>query len=188
MQPIVTPAEMAEIDAAAQRLRAEIEALSTPAEPLELRVVDVLPGEAGQNTGTRLLSALDEAAAQAAPGQIAGAVLVTDGQIHDPGRLTGFPAPVHGLIAGRRDGFDLALEAVSAPSFGIVGESVVFSLVAHGGHFIGISAAFWILFVYVLQISVVRNRLRQAGRWVSRLLGTVLIALGIRLWFSEAPG
>ena len=53
---------------------------------------------------------------------------------------------------------------------------------------LGISAAFWILFVYVLQISVVRNRLRLAGRWVSRLLGTVLIALGIRLWFSEAPG
>ena len=53
---------------------------------------------------------------------------------------------------------------------------------------LGISAAFWILFVYVHQISVVRNRRRQAGRWVSRLLGTVLIALGIRLWFSEAPG
>ena len=53
---------------------------------------------------------------------------------------------------------------------------------------IGVSAAFWVLFVYVLQTSAVRRRLGQAGRWVSRLLGTVLIALGIRLWFSEAPG
>ena len=52
---------------------------------------------------------------------------------------------------------------------------------------IGISAAFWVLYVYVLQISVVRRRLRQAGRWVSRLLGAVLVALGIRLWLSEAP-
>lgn len=31
------------------------------------------------------------------------------------------------------------------------------------------------------------NGLRIAGRWVSRLLGTVLIALGIRLWLAEAP-
>jgi len=52
---------------------------------------------------------------------------------------------------------------------------------------IGISASFWVLFVYVLQISLVRSRLREAGRWVSRLLGAVLIALGIRLWLTEAP-
>lgn len=52
---------------------------------------------------------------------------------------------------------------------------------------IGVSAAFWVLFVYVLQISGVRRRLHAAGTWVSRLLGAVLIALGIRLWLSEAP-
>ncbi len=52
---------------------------------------------------------------------------------------------------------------------------------------IGISAVFWMLFVYVLQISTVRTRLLVAGRWVNRLLGTVLIALGIRLWLAEAP-
>lgn len=52
---------------------------------------------------------------------------------------------------------------------------------------IGVSAGFWVLFVYVLQISSVRNRLRAAGRWIARLLGLVLIALGIRLWLTEAP-
>jgi threonine/homoserine/homoserine lactone efflux protein len=52
---------------------------------------------------------------------------------------------------------------------------------------IGISAVFWLLFVYVLQISLVRNRLLVAGRWINRLLGVVLIALGIRLWLTEAP-
>jgi threonine/homoserine/homoserine lactone efflux protein len=36
---------------------------------------------------------------------------------------------------------------------------------------IGISAVFWLLFVYVLQISLVRNRLLVAGRWINRLLG-----------------
>ncbi len=50
-----------------------------------------------------------------------------------------------------------------------------------------ISAGFWVLFVYVLQISSVRTRLLDAGQWVNRLLGTVLIALGVRLWFTEAP-
>jgi hypothetical protein len=124
----------AQITQAAERLRAGIGALSTPADPLELRVVEVPPENTGQNRGTRLLTALDEAAAHVAPGQIAGAVLLSDGQIHDAGRLESFPGPVHALIAGEEDGFDLALEAVSAPSFGIVGESVVFKLIArvHG--------------------------------------------------------
>lgn len=52
---------------------------------------------------------------------------------------------------------------------------------------IGISAGFWVLFVYVLQISGVRRRLLKAGQWVNRLLGAVLIALGIRLWLAAAP-
>jgi threonine/homoserine/homoserine lactone efflux protein len=52
---------------------------------------------------------------------------------------------------------------------------------------IGISAAFWVLFVYVLQIARVRSRLLASSRWVNRLLGIVLIALGIRLWFAVAP-
>ncbi|MCH8953394.1 MAG: hypothetical protein IID49_14915, partial [Proteobacteria bacterium] len=124
----------AQIADAAESLRAGIEALSTAADPLELRIVEVPPDASGQNRGTRLLTALDEAAAHVAPGQIAGAVLLSDGQIHDAGRLESFPGPVHALIAGEDDGFDLALEAVSAPSFGIVGESVTFKLIArvHG--------------------------------------------------------
>lgn len=52
---------------------------------------------------------------------------------------------------------------------------------------IGISAGFWVLFVYVLQISSVRSRLLVMGKWINRLLGTVLIALGVRLWLTEAP-
>ncbi|HUF86941.1 MAG TPA: hypothetical protein VMM59_06130 [Thermohalobaculum sp.] len=124
----------AQIEAGAERLAAEIEALSTPADPLELRVVEVGPDESGRNRGTRLLSALDEAAAHVAPGQIAGAVLLSDGRVHDADRIERFPAPVHALIAGRPDGFDLALEAVSTPAFGIVDESVTFRVVprVHG--------------------------------------------------------
>jgi threonine efflux protein len=53
---------------------------------------------------------------------------------------------------------------------------------------IGISAGFWVLFVYVLQISSVRGRLLALGPWLNRLLGAVLITLGIRLWLTEVPG
>jgi len=53
---------------------------------------------------------------------------------------------------------------------------------------IGVSAGFWVLFVYVLQVASVRSRLLASSRWVNGLLGIVLIGLGIRLWFTLAPG
>jgi threonine/homoserine/homoserine lactone efflux protein len=52
---------------------------------------------------------------------------------------------------------------------------------------IGISAGFWVLFVYVLQISGVRRRLLASSQWINLLLGIVLIALGVRLWLAEMP-
>jgi threonine efflux protein len=53
---------------------------------------------------------------------------------------------------------------------------------------IGISAAFWVLFVYILQIPSVRSRLLASSPWVNGALGIVLIGLGIRLWLAQAPG
>lgn len=52
---------------------------------------------------------------------------------------------------------------------------------------LSVSTAFWVLFVYVLQISAVRQRLLLGGRWVNRVLGVVLMALGAGLWLSEGP-
>ncbi|MEM7562309.1 MAG: LysE family translocator [Pseudomonadota bacterium] len=51
---------------------------------------------------------------------------------------------------------------------------------------IGVSALFWIMFVYVLQITHVRNQLMRVGQTINRVLGSVLVLLGLRLWFSEA--
>ncbi|MCL5776041.1 hypothetical protein M1105_03380 [Limibaculum sp. FT325] len=117
-----------QIAAAVARLTSDAEALAERGGGLDLRVVEVGPDGTGRNRGTRLLSALDEAAARVSADRIAGAVLVTDGQVHDEGRLDAFPAPVHALIAGGRDGFDLRLELTNGPAFGIVGESVTFRL------------------------------------------------------------
>ncbi|MEM7423406.1 MAG: hypothetical protein AAF334_06755 [Pseudomonadota bacterium] len=114
-----------QIEAAAESLAAEMEALSTLRDPFEIVTVEV-DDEHGSDRGTRLLTALDEAAARVAPGQIAGAVLLTDGQVHDASRLDDFPGPVHALIAGEQDAFDMRLSLETAPAFGIVGEDVVF--------------------------------------------------------------
>src|SRR5437762_8151850 len=92
---------------------------------LETRVVEA--GEAdGETEGTRLFSALGAALADVPPDRIAGAVLVTDGRVHDvPGDAAalGFSAPVHALITGHPDERDRRVVLLSAPRFGIVGQS-----------------------------------------------------------------
>jgi hypothetical protein len=92
---------------------------------LETRVVEA--GEAdGETEGTRLFSALGAALADVPPDRIAGAILVTDGRVHDvPGDVAalGFSAPVHALITGHPDERDRRVVLLSAPRFGIVGQS-----------------------------------------------------------------
>ncbi|MEM9059390.1 MAG: glutamine amidotransferase [Pseudomonadota bacterium] len=117
----------AQIEAAAEELSRAVSALASPRDPLELVTIDVTSG--GQrDRGTQMLTALDTAAARFAPGQIAGAILLSDGQVHDDARFEEFPAPVHALIAGERDAFDLRLALERAPAFGIVGEEVIFQI------------------------------------------------------------
>lgn len=94
---------------------------------LEVRRVTVADADAGagqSQPGTRLLSALAEAAAEVSDDRIAGAILVTDGQVHDAEVLDSFPAPVHVLLTGRPDEWDRRLVVETAPAFAIVGEAV----------------------------------------------------------------
>jgi hypothetical protein len=92
---------------------------------LEVRVVEA--GQAdGETDGTRLFSALSASLADVPPDRVAGAVFITDGRVHDvpPDATTlGFNAPVHALITGRADERDRRVAIVSAPRFGIVGQS-----------------------------------------------------------------
>ncbi|TMJ81853.1 MAG: hypothetical protein E6G78_19240, partial [Alphaproteobacteria bacterium] len=58
--------------------------------------------------------------------RVAGAILITDGRVHDvPGEVAalGFTAPVHGLITGHKDERDRRVVLVTAPRFGIVGQT-----------------------------------------------------------------
>ncbi len=89
---------------------------------VEVREIDVAPA-AGAD-GTRLFSALSSGLADVPPDRVAGAILVTDGQVHDvpaSAAALGFNAPVHALVTGRPDEIDRRLVLERAPRFGLVG-------------------------------------------------------------------
>ena len=105
--------------AAFDQLKAKIEADDT----MELRVAETDP----EADGTDIYAALQSAMSDAPRERIGGAILITDGQIHD---LPADPkealqlGPVHGLIVGGENEIDRRIEIQSAPSFGIVDQPV----------------------------------------------------------------
>ncbi len=91
----------------------------------ELRVVTVTSNASAENDGTRLFAALNEALSEVPPERFAGAVFITDGQVHDvPGDVgkLGLNAPLHGLITGSRKEIDRRIIIEQSPRFGIVGK------------------------------------------------------------------
>lgn len=108
-----------------------------PDAPMEVRVARLARGSGrieDADSGTRLMAALQGAAAEIAPDRLAGAILITDGQAHDLDVIEGFPAPLHAILTGREGEWDRRLALETAPAFGIVGESVevVFRMEALG--------------------------------------------------------
>lgn len=102
-------------------LREELEA--NPA--IDLRVTEVET----QGDGTRLIGALEGLMADVPRDRIAGAILVTDGQVHDlPDNLSRVRelGPIHGLITGDPDASDRRITLVQAPNFDIVGDEAEF--------------------------------------------------------------
>ncbi|MFZ0569474.1 MAG: hypothetical protein WCD20_19195 [Rhodomicrobium sp.] len=91
---------------------------------LEVRFVHVPGSEQAGGETTNLFTALDKAMTDIPANRMAGAIFVTDGQIHDApkdrGRL-GFDAPLHALITGSRGEKDTRIQVVSAPRFGLAG-------------------------------------------------------------------
>ena len=94
----------------------------------ELRIVDVRSGIAAEEDGTRAFDALNQALAEIPPERFAGAIMVTDGQIHDvpadPAKA-GIGGPVHGLLTGSKTERDRKVVIDKAPRFGIVGKEQV---------------------------------------------------------------
>ena len=88
-----------------------------------VRVSDA-PGDGG----TELMAGLTEALAEEPRGRIAGIIVLSDGQIHDPERMPDLPAPLHLLRSGKAADWDRRLIVRNAPSFAIIGEEFTLTL------------------------------------------------------------
>ncbi len=92
---------------------------------LEVRVAEAGAAD-GETDGTRLFSALSSTLADVPPDRIAGAIMITDGRVHDipaDAAALGFSAPLHALITGHSDEIDRRVVLTQTPRFGIVGQS-----------------------------------------------------------------
>jgi hypothetical protein len=86
----------------------------------ELRIHRVGDGE--EDAGTLALTALAEALAEEPRARVAGAILVTDGRVHDLGVVPNLPAPLQVLLTGREADWDRRIVVKNAPAFAIIGE------------------------------------------------------------------
>jgi hypothetical protein len=113
-------------DQIAEALQAIEAAAQKYGDTLDLRVIRVgQDGLAAADQGTRLLAPLKRALSDVPARRVAGAILLTDGQVHDvPVEIQseGLPVPLHVLLSGRRNETDRRLIVVKAPAFGIVGK------------------------------------------------------------------
>ncbi|MDO9640259.1 MAG: hypothetical protein Q7J44_17105 [Pseudotabrizicola sp.] len=103
-------------------LQAEVAAL----ENTELRVTRV--GDGPEDAGTLAMTALAEALAEEPRARVAGAVIISDGQVHDLGIAPNMPAPLHLLLTGEPEDWDRRLIVKNAPAFAILGEEVMLTL------------------------------------------------------------
>lgn len=92
----------------------------------EVRRIEVKDGS--DNSGTLLLSALNDALAEEPSARIAGVFALSDGRVHDLDRLPDLPAPMHLIQSGQPSDWDRRLIVENAPAFAILGEPVVLSL------------------------------------------------------------
>ncbi len=108
--------------AALANLRAEVAGLGNT----ELREVPFT--DAAGDDGSLAMAALSQALAREPRARIAGAVIVSDGIIHDADRAPDLPAPLHLLQTGNAADWDRRLIIKDAPAFGILGEELMITL------------------------------------------------------------
>jgi len=126
--------------ALAETARASLTTKAAAFKDLELRTITV--PEAGNN-GTQLFTVIERALGSIPHARFAGAIVITDGQIHDlptdsPGPVQGGPvsggqlragqmlggAPLNLLIPAKDEENDRRVRIIEAPGYGIVGKSV----------------------------------------------------------------
>lgn len=101
---------------AVEAIKAKIAAIPNT----ELKIVHV--GDGKDNAGTLAMGALAAAVAREPQARLAGAILISDGQVHDVAGAPPLPAPLQVLLTGRKPDWDRRLTITSAPAFAIMGE------------------------------------------------------------------
>lgn len=102
-------------------------------ENLEIREIEVRDTPAGPNgnansePGSNLVRALQDGVGKIPNGRFAGALVVTDGQVHDvptDGAGDNFDAPVHVFLTGEENERDRRLVVDQSSTYGLVGKDV----------------------------------------------------------------
>ncbi|HWF63394.1 MAG TPA: hypothetical protein VN685_02145 [Rhizomicrobium sp.] len=109
----------AQADTALAKLRQELRKQPN----LTLRETSVTTTTTGENNGTQAFAALNSALSDVPPSRIAGAVMITDGEVHDAPQTLSMRAPLQVLIAGKHGERDRKLTVTNAERFAIVGQN-----------------------------------------------------------------
>ena len=115
-------------DRPAQTARAEAEIKRELKALPNTEVREVSVGDAPGDGGTLMMGALSAALAEEPRARVAGAILITDGQINDVAQAPDMPAPVNVLLTGHKDDWDRRLIIKDAPAYAIMGEPVKLTL------------------------------------------------------------
>ncbi|WGV15760.1 hypothetical protein [Fuscovulum ytuae] len=92
----------------------------------ELRIRRFADG--AEDAGTLAMTALAELLSEEPRARVAGAVVITDGQVHDVALAPNMPAPLHVLLTGEAADWDRRLVVKNAPAFAILDEEVMLTL------------------------------------------------------------
>ncbi|HEY2836182.1 MAG TPA: hypothetical protein VGI89_06395 [Rhizomicrobium sp.] len=109
----------AQADAALAALRRQLAAQPN----IAVRETSVATTTTGENNGTQAFQALNNALADVPPSRVAGAIMITDGEVHDAPQTLPFKAPLQVLIAGNHGERDRKLTVMNAERFAIVGQT-----------------------------------------------------------------
>ncbi|HWD49979.1 MAG TPA: hypothetical protein VG309_08615 [Rhizomicrobium sp.] len=109
----------AEADTAAAAIRKKLGADKS----LEIREAFV-DTRSGEDTGTQLFAAINNAFSDVPPDRLAGAIAITDGEVHDAPQTNkpALSAPIQALIVGKHNERDRKLTIISATRYAIVGQ------------------------------------------------------------------
>ncbi len=113
-----------------ERLRALVAERLGRLSNVEVRWITVRDTVTDEADGTELFRALSEGLGDVPAERMGGAIVITDGQIHDvpaDAAALGLRGPLHALITGRANERDRRLVLSTAPRFGIVGQTQRFA-------------------------------------------------------------